>query len=99
MPALLPFRAFTDPEQSSIYIPGEEPVPPLPLDRLVQDAEPALFIYRQSFNGSVREGVIGVLDRAARLVALALTARGTATGTTPAREDTAAQESPATPRP
>jgi uncharacterized protein (DUF1015 family) len=65
VPALLPFRAFTDPEQSSIYIPGEEPVRPLPVERLVQDAEPALFIYRQTFNGSVREGVMGVLDRAA----------------------------------
>jgi uncharacterized protein (DUF1015 family) len=64
VPALLPFRAFTDPEQSSIYIPGEEPMRPLRLEALVQDAEPALFIYRQTFDHSVREGVIGVLDRA-----------------------------------
>jgi uncharacterized protein (DUF1015 family) len=64
VPALLPFRAFTDPEQSSIYIPGEEPVRPLRLEALVQDAEPALFIYRQSFGESVRDGVMGLLDRA-----------------------------------
>src|SRR3954471_18196444 len=74
VPALLPFRAFTYSEKEApledlIYIPGEESVRPLHEAALVQDAAPALFIYRQRFRfpgdteESVREGVMGLLDR------------------------------------
>lgn len=67
MPVILPFRAFRSPNPK-IYIPGEEE--PLALSNLVQDAQPALFFYRQHFrfpgeqDESIRDGVMGLLNRA-----------------------------------
>jgi uncharacterized protein (DUF1015 family) len=66
---LLPFRAFRSPTPA-IYIPGEDPQPSNVRVNYVQDAEPALFLYRQRFRfpgddeDSVRDGVMGLLDRA-----------------------------------
>jgi uncharacterized protein (DUF1015 family) len=66
---LLPFRAFRSPTPMT-YIPGEEPQPSNVRVNYIQDTEPALFIYRQRFRfpgaeeDSVRDGVMGLLDRA-----------------------------------
>jgi uncharacterized protein (DUF1015 family) len=66
---LLPFRAFRSPTPVT-YIPGEDSQPSNVRVNYVQDAEPALFIYRQRFRfpgdeeDSVRDGVMGLLDRA-----------------------------------
>jgi uncharacterized protein (DUF1015 family) len=66
---LLPFRAFRSPTPVT-YIPGEDSRPSNVRVNYVQDAEPALFIYRQRFRfpgdeeDSVRDGVMGLLDRA-----------------------------------
>lgn len=64
MTALLPFRAtiYSDPVT---YIPGEETVPAACPARHSQLAAPALYIYKISFGGTVREGVTGLLDRTA----------------------------------
>ena len=73
MPALLPFRSVTYSGRAGalrdlIYVPGEEPVPAIDQSLLIEDARPALFLYRQRFRfpgeteESVRVGVMGLLD-------------------------------------
>lgn len=70
---LLPFRAFRS-RRPTLYVPGEEPPRPLRATGLVQDARPALFLYRQRFRfpqdetESIRDGVMGVLNRAVATV-------------------------------
>lgn len=74
MPVLLPFRAFTYVADDArlkdlIYVPGEEAPRPVETSLLAQDAEPALYIYRQVFRfpgdalESERTGIMGLLDR------------------------------------
>jgi len=76
VPRLHPFRAFTFHSGTTalkdlIYIPGEDKAPRVRTDLLWQDAEPALYVYRQSFRfpgdkaDSERLGVMGLLDRSA----------------------------------
>jgi uncharacterized protein (DUF1015 family) len=70
---LLPFQAFRS-SNPTIHIPGEEPQPVAERAEYRQDAEPALFHYRQRFRfpgdpaDSVRDGIMGLLDRSAATV-------------------------------
>jgi uncharacterized protein (DUF1015 family) len=65
---LLPFQAFRS-SNPTIHIPGEELRPVAEKEEYRQDAEPALFHYRQRFrfpgdtSDSVRDGITGLLDR------------------------------------
>lgn len=69
MPVILPFRAFHS-SSSAFYVPGEEPPLSLGDAPLVQDGQPALFLYHQRFrfpgesSESFRHGVMGLLNRA-----------------------------------
>ncbi len=73
MPVLLPFRPVTFSQHAGalrdlIYVPGEETAPAIDPSLLVEDPEPALFLYRQRFrfpgetDESMREGVMGLLN-------------------------------------
>jgi uncharacterized protein (DUF1015 family) len=70
VPVLLPFQAFRS-SNPTVHIPGEEPQPIAEKAEYCQDAEPALFHYRQTFRfpgdtaDSVRDGIMGLLDRTA----------------------------------
>ncbi|HXJ40173.1 MAG TPA: DUF1015 family protein [Bryobacteraceae bacterium] len=73
MAVLLPFQAFRS-RNPTVHIPGEDAQPIAEKAEYFQDAQPALFHYRQRFRfpgeyvESFRDGIMGLLDRGAATV-------------------------------